>query len=78
MGIAITRNLAGPGHHIPAWIPAWNRSPVAPDAIPGGETVADASEAFDADVVFTMLSDDAAIRDVVLGPDLLARANIEE
>ena len=70
MGVAIARNLAGAGHRLRVW----NRSPVAPDTIPGAEVVADAADAFDADIVFTMLSDDAAIRDVVLGPDLLVRA----
>ena len=32
------------------------------------------SEAFEADVVLTMLSDDAAIRSVILDADLLAAA----
>jgi len=62
MGIAIARNLAAAGHAVHAW----NRSPVPPDTIPGGTIVATPAEAFDADAVFTMLSDDAAIRAVVL------------
>lgn len=67
MGIAIARNLAAAGHAVRAW----NRSPVPPDAIPGGTIVATPAEAFDADAVFTMLSDDAAIRAVVLESGVL-------
>jgi 3-hydroxyisobutyrate dehydrogenase-like beta-hydroxyacid dehydrogenase len=70
MGLAIAANLGRAGHRIRAW----NRSPVAADAVPGGTIVATAAEAFDAEVVFTMLSDDAAIREVVLDADLLAHA----
>jgi 3-hydroxyisobutyrate dehydrogenase-like beta-hydroxyacid dehydrogenase len=67
MGIAMARNLAKAGHQVRAW----NRSPV--DA--GGLTlVKTAREAFQADVVFTMLSDDAALRAVVLEGGLLKDA----
>jgi 3-hydroxyisobutyrate dehydrogenase-like beta-hydroxyacid dehydrogenase len=64
MGIAMARNLAKAGHDVRAW----NRSPV--DAA-GLTLVKTAREAFQADVVFTMLSDDAALRAVVLDGGLL-------
>jgi len=67
MGIAMARNLAKAGHPVRAW----NRSPV--DAA-GLTLVKTAREAFQADVVFTMLSDDAALRAVVLDGGLLKDA----
>src|SRR4051812_2283519 len=67
MGIAMARNLAKAGHNVRAW----NRSPV--DAA-GLTLVKSAGEAFQADAVFTMLSDDAAIRAVVLDGGLLKDA----
>jgi 3-hydroxyisobutyrate dehydrogenase-like beta-hydroxyacid dehydrogenase len=67
MGIAMARNLAKAGHDVRAW----NRSPV--DAA-GLTLVKTAREAFQADVVFTMLSDDAALRAVVLDGGLLKDA----
>ena len=60
MGLAMARNLANAGYQIRAW----NRSPVDPGAIPGAQIVATPAEAFQTDVVFTMLSDDAAISTV--------------
>lgn len=67
MGSAMAKNLAAAGHRVRAW----NRSGGSVD----GVTMLDApSEAFDADVVVTMLSDDAAIRSVILDADLLAAA----
>ncbi|MEG3152789.1 NAD(P)-dependent oxidoreductase [Sphingomonas sp. ZT3P38] len=68
MGLAMARNLADAGHRVSAW----NRSPVEPGAIPDGRIVATPAEVFDADVVFTMLSDDAAIRTVLLDGDAFA------
>ena len=67
MGIAMARNLAKAGHDVRAW----NRSPV--DAA-GLTLVKTAHEAFQTDVVFTMLSDDAALRAVVLDGGLLKDA----
>ena len=64
MGIAMARNLGKAGHRVRAW----NRSAV--DA-QGLDLVKSASEAFQAEVVFTMLSDDAALRAVVLDGGLL-------
>ncbi len=70
MGTAIARNLAKAGHEVRAW----NRTAVAPDTVPGVTLIDDAAEAFQTEVVFTMLSDDAAIREVILEPALLERA----
>lgn len=67
MGSAMARNLAAAGHEVRAW----NRSG---GSIEGVNLVGSAADVFDAEVVMTMLSDDAAIRSVVLDPDLLARA----
>lgn len=67
MGSAMAKNLAAAGHEVRAW----NRSG---GAIPGVTMVDTAAEAFDADAVLTMLSDDDAIRTVVLEPDLLGGA----
>jgi 3-hydroxyisobutyrate dehydrogenase-like beta-hydroxyacid dehydrogenase len=67
MGMAMAHNIAKAGHHVRAW----NRSPV--DGA-GLELVKAARDAFQADVVFTMLSDDAAVRAVVLDGGLLKDA----
>src|ERR1043165_6283394 len=67
MGIAMARNIAKAGH--PGR--AWNRSPVE---AAGLTLVKTARDAFQADVVFTMLADDAAIRAVVLDGGLLEHA----
>jgi 3-hydroxyisobutyrate dehydrogenase-like beta-hydroxyacid dehydrogenase len=63
MGTAMARNAAKAGHTVRAW----NRSPV--DALDG---IAMPSEVLQTDVSFTMLSDDAAIREVILAPGVLA------
>jgi 3-hydroxyisobutyrate dehydrogenase-like beta-hydroxyacid dehydrogenase len=67
MGIAMARNLAKAGYRVRAW----NRSPVEGTGL---DLVKTASEAFQADVAFTMLSDDAAVRAVVLEGGLLKGA----
>jgi 3-hydroxyisobutyrate dehydrogenase-like beta-hydroxyacid dehydrogenase len=67
MGIAMARNLAKAGHDVRAW----NRSPV--DAA-GLKLVKSPGEAFQAEAVFSMLSDDAALRAVVLDGGLLKGA----
>ncbi len=59
MGRAMARNLVRAGHEVRAW----NRSPGP--AMDGLEMASNPAEAFRADVVLTMLSDDAAIRDVL-------------
>jgi 3-hydroxyisobutyrate dehydrogenase-like beta-hydroxyacid dehydrogenase len=71
MGIAMARNLAKAGHSVRAW----NRSPVEGGGLTAGLTIGKtAREAFQADVVFSMLSDDAALRAVVLDGGLLKDA----
>jgi 3-hydroxyisobutyrate dehydrogenase-like beta-hydroxyacid dehydrogenase len=70
MGSAMARNLVAVGHEVLAW----NRSHVDPHTIPGVTLLDSPPEAFHADVVFSMLSDDAAIREVVLDADLLRGA----
>lgn len=67
MGRAMASNLAGAGHDVSAW----NRSG---GAVEGVRMAADPRDVFDAEVVFTMLSDDDAIHEVVLAPDLLRAA----
>lgn len=67
MGSAMARNLAAAGHNVKAW----NRSG---GSVEGVTMVGSVGEAFDAAVVMTMLSDDAAIRSVVLEPNVLAHA----
>ena len=69
MGRAMARNVAKAGHPVRAW----NRSAVR-DPIDGVEVVASPRDAFQADVVLTMLSDDAAVRDVLASSDALRRA----
>ena len=68
MGSAMARNLAKAGHKVRAW----NRS--GDPGIEGIEMVSDPAAAFGAEAVFTMLSDDPAIREVLLQPGVLGRA----
>ncbi|NLS18610.1 NAD(P)-dependent oxidoreductase [Rhizobium sp. P40RR-XXII] len=70
MGSAMALNLVKAGHDVQAW----NRSKVAQDSVPGVTLVDLAADAFQTDAVFTMLSDDAAIREVILDAGLLASA----
>ncbi|HEX3348149.1 MAG TPA: NAD(P)-dependent oxidoreductase, partial [Acetobacteraceae bacterium] len=67
MGRAMARNIVKGGHRVRAW----NRSPNAANAIDGVTMIASPKDAFQAEVVFTMLSDDAAIRSVVLSSNVL-------
>jgi 3-hydroxyisobutyrate dehydrogenase-like beta-hydroxyacid dehydrogenase len=67
MGSAMARNLARAGHRVTAW----NRSGGAVEGVTFAGT---AAAAFAGDVVVTMLSEDAAIREVILEPGLLGRA----
>ncbi|WBO23710.1 NAD(P)-dependent oxidoreductase [Sphingomonas abietis] len=67
MGRAMAKNLAAAGHDVRAW----NRSG---GSIDGVTMLGSPADAFDADAVLTMLSDDDALREVVLTPDLLAGA----
>ena len=68
MGSAMAGNVARSGHVVRAW----NRS--AGESIDQVTRVASAAEAFNADIVMTMLPDDTAIREVVLDAGLLGRA----
>ena len=70
MGSAMALNLVKAGHDVRAW----NRSTVVQESVPGVELVKLAADAFEADAVFTMLSDDQAIREVILDAGLLASA----
>jgi 3-hydroxyisobutyrate dehydrogenase-like beta-hydroxyacid dehydrogenase len=71
MGSAMAANLLKGGHALRVW----NRSPGPAATLQalGGQVAASAAEAFEADVVFTMLSDDQALRSVLLDNDLLSR-----
>ena len=68
MGGVMARNLAKAGHTVRAW----NRS--GDPGIEGVAMAADPADAFGAEVAFTMLSDDPAIREVLLEPGVLGRA----
>jgi 3-hydroxyisobutyrate dehydrogenase-like beta-hydroxyacid dehydrogenase len=70
MGGAMARNIAKAGHRVRAW----NRSPIADDLTSGIEIVSSPAEALQADAAFTMLSDDSAIRDVLLSSNALYSA----
>src|SRR5262245_17123413 len=67
MGMAMARNIAKAGHSVRAW----DRSAVDDSGL---DLVMTAVDAFQADVGFTMLSDDAAVRAVVLDGGLLKDA----
>src|SRR4051812_1006522 len=70
MGRPIALNLAKGGHEVIAW----NRSPVDAAGVAPVTMVGTTTEALQADVVFTMLADDGAIRDVLLAPGVLQSA----
>ncbi|WP_345812079.1 NAD(P)-dependent oxidoreductase [Paraburkholderia sp. PREW-6R] len=63
MGAAMVANILKAGHQVRVW----NRSPerAQPLANAGARIVATPAEAFAGDAVFSMLADDAALRDVV-------------
>jgi 3-hydroxyisobutyrate dehydrogenase-like beta-hydroxyacid dehydrogenase len=71
MGQAIATNLLQGGHQLTVW----NRSPQAAEPLValGARQAAKPAEAFDADVVFTMLADDQALRSVLLDSGLLTQ-----
>ena len=68
MGSAMATNIAKAGHTVRAW----NRSEGQP--IEGVSRVSSPEEAFDADVVLTMLPDDPAIKEVILDAGVLSKA----
>lgn len=65
MGSAMAANLVKAGHRVRGW----NRS--GDGGVAGIEMVATPNEAFASAVVFTMLSDDDAIREVLLEPGVI-------
>ncbi|MEX3790634.1 NAD(P)-dependent oxidoreductase [Paraburkholderia sp. BR13439] len=63
MGAAMVANILKAGHQVRVW----NRSPekAQPLAALGAQVVATPAEAFAGDAVFSMLADDAALREVI-------------
>ena len=72
MGSAIAGRLLEAGHTLRVW----NRSPEPARRLAerGAQIAASAEEAFRGDVVFSMLSDDQAIRSLLIDSGVLARA----
>lgn len=70
MGRAMARNLVTAGHEVSAW----NRSPVASEMRDGIRMLSSPAEAFAAEAVITMLSDDDAVRATLLDSDALTGA----
>ncbi len=72
MGEGVARNLLKSGREVVVW----NRSPAAVDALveAGALKAADPAEAFRAEVVFSMLSQDDVIEEVVVGSGALEKA----
>ena len=68
MGSAMAANLVKAGHRVRAW----DRSGKGSEGV---DRVAKPADAFQAEVVFTMLSDDSAIREVLLNADVLETAH---
>lgn len=69
MGRGMALNLANAGHDVLAW----NRSPLDAATLVPIILVDTPAEALNTEVVFTMLSDDNAIREVLLDPGVLER-----
>jgi 3-hydroxyisobutyrate dehydrogenase-like beta-hydroxyacid dehydrogenase len=68
MGTGMARNFIRAGHVVHAWNRSGNSS------LEGARLVGSPADALQGDVVFTMLSDDAAIREVLLDSHALSRA----
>jgi 3-hydroxyisobutyrate dehydrogenase-like beta-hydroxyacid dehydrogenase len=66
MGTAIAERLVGAGHEVAVW----NRTPGKAEALvdSGAIQLATIDQAWEADVVVTMLADSSALTDVTLGP----------
>jgi len=69
MGSAMARNFVEAGHVVRAW----NRS--GNPGVDGLEMVGDVGDTLKGDATFTMLSDDMAIREVVLDTGILSQAH---
>lgn len=72
MGRVMAANLLKAGHRVRVW----NRSPDAVQALveQGAQACGSVVEAFEAGVAVSMLADDAAIREVLIEGDVLAKA----
>jgi 3-hydroxyisobutyrate dehydrogenase-like beta-hydroxyacid dehydrogenase len=72
MGSGMARSLMRAGHALRVW----NRSPAPAErlAAEGALRAADPAEAFQAEVVFTMLADDHAVRQAIVDSGALERA----
>lgn len=68
MGSAIAGNLVTAGHRVSAWSRSGR-------VMEGVTTVDTPEQALSGDVAITLLSDDAAIQEVIIAGDLLSRAN---
>jgi len=70
MGAAMVPNLVKAGHRVGVW----NRDVSAARALDGVTVLPSPVAAFENDAVVTMLSNDAAVRAVIIGSDALASA----
>lgn len=70
MGAAMVPNLVKAGHRVRVW----NRNPDAAKALGGVTVLASPAAAFENDAVLTMLSDDTAVRSVIIDSGALASA----
>ena len=70
MGAAMAPNLVKAGHRVSVW----NRNAAAAQAIEGASILPSPAAAFQNDAVVTMLSDDAAVRAVIIDSRALASA----
>lgn len=70
MGAAMVLNLVKAGHQVSVW----NRNPDAAKALEGVTVLSSPRAAFENDAVITMLSDDAAVRSVIIDSGVLASA----
>ncbi len=70
MGAAMVPNLVRAGHRVQVW----NRGRAAAEALEGVAMLPSPAAAFRCDAVLTMLSDDAAVRGVILDSGALAAA----
>jgi 3-hydroxyisobutyrate dehydrogenase-like beta-hydroxyacid dehydrogenase len=71
MGAAMVPNLVRAGHSVSVW----NRNRAAAQAIDGVTVLESPADAFQADAVMTMLSNDDAVRSVILDSGALAGSN---
>jgi len=70
MGAAIAANILKAGHSVVAW----NRTPGAAAKLTGAQAASKPEETLEGDALFTMLANDAAIREVGLDGKLLNKA----